>query len=354
MASGSRLSRLPLRIVPSSELFTVPKKTDIDRVACKEPEGNALLQRSVGIHIRQRLLKVGINLQDQTRNQRLAERAWKDGFATIDLSSASDTVSKEVVFMLLPFDWWSLMSDLRSAETILPDGSTRVLNMFSSMGNGFTFELETLLFWALAKATARLSRMSGEVSVYGDDIIVPVTMARRYMRVLSWFGFIPNSKKTHVTGPFRESCGRHYWRGLDVTPFYFRKAIATLPDMINILNRLLEWDGRGWGFFVTEELYMFWRRWKEHIPKYLWGGVSVDDPSCLVTGDGPRKRLVPVTKSIRVVGIAKLDTWLHRCDTRLIVTDPTVVDPAEAVAFRAAVCVTAGERTTWNPGLPWD
>lgn len=354
MASGSRLSRLPLRIVPSSVLFTVPKKTEIDRVACKEPEGNALLQRSVGIYIRRRLRKVGINLLDQTHNQVLAQRGWKDGLATIDLSSASDTVSKEVVSLLLPFDWWNLLSDLRCESTVLPDGSSLELAMFSSMGNGFTFELETLIFWALAQAVKRLSRVTGPISVYGDDIVVPCTMARRYMRVLSFFGFIPNREKTHVAGPFRESCGRHYWKGLDVTPFYFRGEIAELPDMINILNRLLEWDGRGWGFFVTEEIYRFWLRWRDYIPKFLWGGISVDDPSCLVTGHPPRKRLVPVTKPVRVVGIAKLDTWLHRCDTRRESSDPVVVDPAEVVAYKAATVVSAGERTAWSPGIAWD
>lgn len=354
MASGSRLSKQPLLIVPSSVLFTVPKKTEIDRVACKEPEGNALLQRSVGICIRQRLRKVGINLLDQTHNQRLAARAWKDGLATIDLSSASDTVSQGVVELLLPFDWWSLLSDLRCESTVLPDGSTHLLSMFSSMGNGFTFELETLLFWALAQATKRLSKKSGVISVYGDDIIVPVTMARRYMRVLSLFGFVPNQSKTHVTGPFRESCGRHYWKGLDVSPFYFRKAVTELPDMINILNRLLEWDGRGWGFFVNEEAYRFWVRWRDYVPKFLWGGISPDDDSCLVTGHSPRKRLVPIMKAVKVAGTAKLDAWLHRSDPRLELNEPIEVDPADVEAYTANTVVSAGERSTWNPGLPWD
>ncbi|DAD50891.1 TPA_asm: RNA-directed RNA polymerase [ssRNA phage SRR5467090_2] len=355
MASGSRLSRLPLRIVQSSVLFTVPKKTEIDRVACKEPEGNALLQRSVGIAIRQRLRKVGINLLDQTRNQDLAKRAVNEGLATIDLSSASDTVSTRVVEMLLPFDWWSLLSDLRVESTVLPDNRVLSLDLFSSMGNGFTFELESLIFWALATAVKRIGGYRGEISVFGDDIIVPQTMARRFMRVLSLFGFVPNKKKTHVSGPFFESCGRHYWCGLDITPFYFRKAVTTLPEMINILNRLLEWDGREWGFFATDEARQFWNRWKTYIPKYLWGGISPDDPSCLVTGDAPRKRLVPVLKKVKVAEKARLDTWLHRSDTRLEPPqEPVVVDPADVIGYEAVDVVAAGERTTWSPNMVFE
>lgn len=368
MASNTKLSKVPLSIVESSVLFTVPKKTEIDRCACKEPEGNALLQRAVGIHIRKRLRRVGINLLDQTRNQRLAREGSITGkLATVDLSSASDTMSSGIVRLLLPFDWWSLLVDLRCETVVIPQdvlpdpshsfayrqGTAHSLEMFSSMGNGFTFELETLLFWALAQATRKLSGFPpGTISVYGDDIIVPVTWVRRYLRVLGVFGFIPNTKKTLVTGPLRESCGRHYWKGFDVTPFYIRKAVTTLPELINTLNHLLEWDGRGWGFFTTEECYKFWDRWREYVPHFLWGGITPEDNSALVTGDLPRKRLVAVTERVRVPQWAGMITWLHRGDLgpQGVERNPFEVDPAEVAWFEARPLVAAGERTSWDPG----
>jgi len=58
--------------VDSSVMFTVPKNSDIDRVACKEPEINMFLQRAVGNFFRQSLLKRGrINLSDQRSTKRL-------------------------------------------------------------------------------------------------------------------------------------------------------------------------------------------------------------------------------------------------------------------------------------------
>lgn len=350
-ASGSRLSGLDIAIDNSSTLFTVPKKSDIDRVACKEPHGNMLLQRSVGEVIRRRLRRYGIDLSDQTRNQALAQRAWRDGLATIDLSSASDLISRGVVELLLPFDWWSLLDDLRVKSTRVL-GKTHELEMFSSMGNGFTFELESLIFFAITKVVLKLSGRQGTVSVYGDDIICPSTIVPRLGRVLSWFGFILNHKKTHHKGPFRESCGKHYHRDFDVTPFYVREAVRTLPQLINTLNHLLEWDGRGWGFFTTKEAYQLWDKWIRVVPKRIWGGIDPQDPTALVTGHAPRMRIVPITKPVECDEAARLLTWMLRSehDER---EDVLAVDPQLEVGFRLIPVVSRGELTSWSPGVAW-
>lgn len=168
----------------SSTMFTVDKKSDIDRVACKEPEGNMLLQRICGVHIRNRLKrKASIDLQDQSRNRTLARLGSQTGdLATIDLSSASDSITTGLVQILLPAQWWALLDDLRVHSTLVPkkllgkrEREDRVvhLEMFSSMGNGFTFELESLIFWAVVKTIQELTDPSDSsvVSVYGDDII---------------------------------------------------------------------------------------------------------------------------------------------------------------------------------------
>jgi hypothetical protein len=90
--SGTKLAEQDLEETAGSVMFTVPKTAEIDRVACKEPEINMFLQREVGSFIRRRLLKVGVNLNDQTVNQRLARDALHEGLATIDLSAASDSI----------------------------------------------------------------------------------------------------------------------------------------------------------------------------------------------------------------------------------------------------------------------
>lgn len=365
--SGSRLSILPLTIMEQSVLFTVPKKSDIDRCACKEPEGNALLQRSVGQHIRRSLLKVGVNLTDQTKNQKLASRGWADGLATIDLSSASDTISAQLVIELLPPEWWSLLNDLRVHSTVI-DGEAASLEMFSSMGNGFTFELETLIFYAITQVVAEvLGHGKSGVSVYGDDIICSTKIVPRLTHVLFWFGFIPNQKKTHYKGPFRESCGRHYWKGFDVTPFYLRKRVSTLPELINSLNHLLEWDGRGWGFFTCESTALFWQRWASIVPKALWGGISPSDPSALVTGHPPRKRLTAISKSSGYPEEGALRLWMLSADSHELVANSQFrlgltrddlrgsfrissgYDPSKEVAWKLSRVIHCGERSDWVP-----
>lgn len=350
-ASGSRLSKLPIYIRDSSVLFTVPKKTEIDRIACMEPEGNIILQRSVGAHISRRLKKFGIDLRDQTVNRRLARDALRLGLATIDLSSASDTVSRQLVLSLLPFDWWYLLDDLRVHSTVLLDGASHEFEMFSSMGNGFTFELESLLFFAIAKVVARKMGSKGRVSVYGDDIIAPVPVAKRLSRVLAYFGFVLNRKKTNWSGPFRESCGGHYWNSLDVTPFYLRKETRTLPELIQHLNHLLEWDGRGWGCFITQASYEFWDRWKRFVPKRLWGGLHPEDPTCLVTGHLPRERLVATTVPVAPVSwSARLDLWFFRREYSEL---ELAIDPRLEKSWKTSPVIHLGERTTWIPGAAW-
>jgi len=347
--SGTLLSDQNLRLVESSILFTVSKTTDIDRVACKEPEGNALLQRAVGLHIASRLKRFRIDLSDQTRNQRLARRASirENGLATIDLSSASDTITRQLVIELLPFEWWSLLDDLR-VKSARVNGELHELEMFSSMGNGFTFELESLLFWCITRAVCALSQVRGTVSVYGDDIVAPSRVVPRLQRIFSFLGFTMNMKKTNWRGDFRESCGKHYYRGLDVSPFYIREKIRKRSHLVHILNQVLEWSGRGWGFFLDEELAVFHQKYSAFIPQTLWGGVDTSDPHALVTGHMPRKRLSIQKRTVSFDPSLGLRAWLH---TRECSDAHLQFVPALSVGFKLESNRSLGAVTSWRPYL---
>lgn len=344
-ASNSVLSDQGMQIQEASVLFTVPKATDIDRVACKEPEINMFLQRSVGEHIRRRLRRKGIDLNDQTVNQRLAESALDLGLATIDLSSASDSISRQLVIELLPFDWWNLLDDLR-VHYALVDGVPHELEMFSSMGNGFTFELESLIFWALCRSVMYFSGVKGRLSVYGDDIILPSRVAPRLARIFSWLGFKVNPKKSNWTGVFRESCGKHYHRGMDVTPFYVREPVRCKTDLIRLLNRLCEWDGRGWGFITNPEVAEFHLKWAKVLPSSLYGGQDLDDPTALVTGDPPRSRLKAKTTEVEYPADAGLVHWLTK---RASMVNPLTLDARKEGRFIVVPQSPWTGRTTWSP-----
>jgi len=227
------------QVTPGNVIDTVPKSALTDRTIAKEPRGNGFLQKGVGRYIRKRLKSVGIDLDDQSRNQIGASRAQADGLATLDLSAASDTVSTELVYELLPIEWALYMDDIRSQNYRVGNTGWRKSEKFSSMGNAFTFELESLIFWALAEGS-RDTLEDAEPMVYGDDIIVSKTHAPRLVDLLSFCGFTVNPEKSFMEGRFYESCGKHYFDGYDVTPIYQKE----IPydgslEIIRLGNRLI-------------------------------------------------------------------------------------------------------------------
>jgi len=240
-------SPLQLRdsVVAGNIFETVPKDAFKDRSIAKEPSLNGFLQQGVGRFIRSRLLeKAGINLDDQTINQGYAQVAYMDGLATLDLSSASDTVSRALVALLLPRSWLLYLDSLRSPLTKI-EGKWVHLSKFSSMGNAFTFELESLVFWSIVDSVVDVFRGCPEevprrrtVSVYGDDIIVNACYAQNVIDALNFFGFSVNRSKSYVEGYFYESCGKHYSFGAEITPCYQKEEISSEESIVRAYNRL--------------------------------------------------------------------------------------------------------------------
>jgi len=238
---------------------TVPKNAKTHRIIAVEPRGNSFLQKGFGAFIRDRLRSVGIDLSNQGVNQDLARRAFSEELATLDLRAASDTVSKEVVYSLLPYDWAASLDAVRSRRASMPDGSSVVLEKFSSMGNGFTFELETLIFWALCSAVSELNLRWGTVAVYGDDIIVDRSIATEVCLVLQFCGFATNDDKSFFDGPFFESCGKHFFHGVDVTPAYQKEEIDSKISGIRLGNRLIRLSHRlGGGTHLCKAVKPSW------------------------------------------------------------------------------------------------
>jgi hypothetical protein len=121
------------------------------------------------------------------------------------------------------------MCDLRATHTLV-DGKWHRLEKFSSMGNGYTFELETCVFACLIAACLQLKGRAGVLGhdffVYGDDLIVPSDTAKLVIDTLAWVGFKVNSDKSFTDGSFRESCGGDYLRGEPVRAFYLKQDLC--------------------------------------------------------------------------------------------------------------------------------
>lgn len=239
-------------VVRGSRVTTVPKNAKTDRVIAIEPLMNMFFQKGIGGVIRRRLRGVGVNLDCQLRNQEKARQGSLDGsLATIDLSSASDCVSRGLVEWLMPDDWKLAMKICRSKSSVLPSGEEIFLQKFSSMGNGYTFELESLIFWALSsECTHLMGESTRDNCVYGDDIIVPVGVVPLLLEVLEFAGFKPNSSKSFWEGPFRESCGKHFFLGHEVTPLYVRKHVGTPERKLWLANSIRRLASRfvGYGY----------------------------------------------------------------------------------------------------------
>lgn len=212
----------------------VPKNWKTDRSIVVEPSLNTLCQLGIGEWIAKRLRLSGIDITDQTRNQKMARYGSLTGrVATFDLSSASDTIALELVAHLLPPDWFELLVFTRTG-TVELHGKVIHQEKFSSMGNGYTFPLETLIFYALAYACCEGEELDA-VSVYGDDIIIPVHGARLLMETLHACGFLLNRSKSYWYGGFRESCGKDYHMGTEIRPFY-QKGACSGQSLFSLYN----------------------------------------------------------------------------------------------------------------------
>jgi hypothetical protein len=296
-----------LDLVGGNGVFTVPKNAKIDRAAAKEPDMNMYLQKGIGSFIRRRLRTVGIDLNDQSKNKKLAQIGSIDNtLATLDLSSASDSVSMRLVWDLLPPSLSSYLEIIRSRRTKV-DGQFISWSLFSSMGNGFTFELESLIFWALTKAVAIHLSSDTVISIYGDDIICCSSIAPLVIQTLRAVGFIINTDKSFISGPFRESCGGHYYNGIDITPFYVKKPITDVTRLILLANRL-----RGWctvGGMSDPDLFPLWESIRDRIRDLgyskLEGGCDLNSPYSLVTPGKPQMKLAPLSKRIKSSDLSK-------------------------------------------------
>lgn len=263
-----------------NEVTFVPKDAKTHRSIAIEPRLNVWLQLSVGAFLKEKLRAAGVDLRDQERNRELAYVGSVQGEpedpVTIDLEMASDTLSIELVRELLPPEWFELLDSLRSHDGLY-EGKVRRWAKFSSMGNGFTFELETLIFYALAQAVSDLSGTTSwfkdtfgprfkyaYVSVYGDDIIVPQRMSAQLISVLRFCGFRTNRAKTYLAGPFRESCGKDFYAGRQTRAMYFDRELVTSADLIGLHNQIKSMEARlGLDFSFTREVLL------EMLPQVL-------------------------------------------------------------------------------------
>lgn len=215
------------------KLTLVPKTFKSLRSIMPNTTIGSYMSFGIGEMIRKRLQRKGYDIRNlQMKHRVMAREASVHSlYTTADLSSASDTISIALVNALLPPDWLEILHQSRIGTVILPDGQSVESLTFCTMGIGYTFPLQTLVFLSLLKAIEatmynRWNRRT--ISVYGDDLIYSSSMHHNVVRVFEQLGFVINIDKTFHEGEFRESCGGDYYRGVDVRPFQPRNGSATV------------------------------------------------------------------------------------------------------------------------------
>lgn len=242
--------------VAGSRLCFRPKTLKISRTICTEPVLEMLFQQGIASLLSERLEEVcNISLSIQPEvNRRLALRGSLTGeFGTIDLSSASDTVSTKLCTYLLPKEVLSILQRCRCDCTVLPDGTVLDLHMLSSMGNAFTFPLQTTIFSSIVYGCYRAlgipfkrnhrgpAAEHSNFAVFGDDVIVVREAYGLVCNIMRRFGFTVNVDKSFNEGPFRESCGHDYYYGYNVRGVYIKR-LFTDGDVYSAINRLNRWS----------------------------------------------------------------------------------------------------------------
>lgn len=236
---------MPLNTAPTirngSISHQVPKTYKTNRLIALEPSENILLQSDIGSQMSELLSYQGIEISKAQEVHKAY--AWLGSitgeFSTDDLTSASNLIYSAIARYLLPSSWREACDAARSSHIIIND-ECRELQAYATNGNGFCFELETILFYAMLQTAHTFvhGTWSDDCRVYGDDLIYPVSITDTVRRICKGVGFITNLEKSFSHGLFRESCGGDFINGVDVRPVFLKNRLESTIDKIIHLNQI--------------------------------------------------------------------------------------------------------------------
>lgn len=200
-----------------------------------------------------------IKFADQSRSRRLALEGSVFSTLdtrpiTVDLSSASDLLSNELVSESFSPELYRLLKLCRSKRVRVGKKVVEV-KMFAGMGSAVTFPVQTLIFTAISLLAVTRSlyikqfgdtevtyadalreylgqdlrkqydvaKYLRKICVYGDDIIIPDIGTAELFYLLEHLGLRVNHDKSFFgNSAVREACGIFALAGRDITPVRFR------------------------------------------------------------------------------------------------------------------------------------
>jgi hypothetical protein len=254
----------------TARLRFVPKDLKTARSICMEPNVLQYFQQGVWDRIETTLRDTPyhrwIRFRDQEYNASLANfGSYTSDIDTIDLSSASDCVTLDLVKGIFPRTWQIAMRATRSDKCILPDGSIHHLTKFAPMGSALCFPTQSLIFASVCVYAALIyqQKVTGvnteltdasiidvaqsfkkdldtfgtfqPLGIYGDDICVDRRLTDEVINILLRLGFrVNHGKSFRGSQAFRESCGAFCLNGHRVDPMYFRVPLSKKQSAYSI------------------------------------------------------------------------------------------------------------------------
>jgi hypothetical protein len=219
-----------------SKWTQVPKSSLSLREISMEPAACNFWQSALDDSIRRAIRKSPLHRiydpEDQARSRKLAVYGSATGLvATLDHSKASDSVRLSHVKAWFPEGLLDWLLATRSPICKVGD-STVLLAKFAPMGSRLTFDVESIIFAAMAwVATVCSGGDTALIRIFGDDVIIDTRAVPKYQELCSMFGFILNMDKSYDSGGFREACGVFAYKGVDVTyPQMPRRMFAPMGE----------------------------------------------------------------------------------------------------------------------------
>lgn len=311
---AKRYMSLPGKAEAVSRFKFVPKYLFKPRGICIEENEMQFFQQSLKGFLYEWLeshheTRGYVNFSQQSINRSLALSASVSrNLATLDMSEASDRVSRELVHRI--FMDTSLLETLDAVSTRrikLPDGKLLDTHKFAPMGSGVCFPVMALVHWALIRSIIRLSvipdseKVSRQVYVYGDDIVIPVEACEAVFTYLPLFGMKLNKTKSFFRGPFRESCGIHAYNGLDVTPVYVNHVTKEYQErsdtsvLLSLIAKEQLFNKRGYSETA--------RCIRKHVERHFWSLPFVGEASPVLgfrrAGRTDLQEVIPFARSVR-------------------------------------------------------
>lgn len=207
-----------------------------------------------------------VSLRSQERHNELLSDPEA---CTIDLSDASDYVSRKLVSQILPH-WLPYLGAVRSNFALFPDGDLVPLRTFAPMGSGVCFPVLT----AVVSAVCKYCCGSRPWKVYGDDVIVTLRDYDFVVAVLQRCGLVVNTRKSCCTRVYKESCGTELYGAVDISPVLLKDDPRKLDasTMQSILAKLA--GGDYWPKLteamskIADQAFRLRQRWNRHLQRY--------------------------------------------------------------------------------------